>query len=121
MKRMTLNVIGSLVNPAAAVKTLNSADADRDRPAATDLVGQCAEEYRAEHHSEQRRTRHEARRRGVDAHVLHDGRQRDACDGEVVAVDDDDQHTPQQNHGVEAVELGLVGQFVNVDAMHGDP
>ena len=109
-----LNVTGSLVNPAAAVKTLNNAtqiEIVQRRPAATDLVGERTQEYRAEHHAEQRRPRHETRCRGADAHRLHDGRQRDACNGDVVAVDDDDQHTPEQDHAVEAVELGLVDQL----------
>ena len=115
---MMLKVTGSLVNPAAAVKTLNSAtqieivqrrpilSASVPRKIAPNIIPNSAE------------LAMKPACRGVDAHVLHDRRQRDADDGEVVAVEDEDQHAPEQNQRVEAVELGLVGQLVNVDAMH---
>lgn len=75
----------------------------------TDPVRQRAEDDGAEHHAEQSGTRHEARAAGADAHVLHDRRQGRANDREVVAVEDQDQQTPEKNEPVKAVEPGLVG------------
>ena len=49
---------------------------------------------------------------GGDAHPSCDGRQGDAGDRQIVAVKDDDEGAPEQNHAVEAIELGVVGQNV---------
>ena len=50
--------------------------------------------------------------------LLHDRRQRDAGDREVVAIEDDDQRAPEQHEPVEAVEAGFVGQLVHIDLTH---
>jgi len=77
-------------------------DADGDRLAPSDTVGDGAEEYGTKHHAEQRGTDHEARVLRRHAHVFHDRGQGDAGDGQVIAVADDDEGAPQQHPGVEA-------------------
>ena len=92
---MTLNVTGSLVNPAAAVKTLNSdtqieivqrrpiLSASVPRNIAPNIIPNSAEL---------------AMKPAVEASTPMSfmmRRQRDAGDRQVVAVDDDDQHTPR--------------------------
>jgi hypothetical protein len=94
-------------------------DADHDHQAPPDAVGHGAEDDVAEHHAEQRRADHEAGLRGVHAHLFHDGGQGDAGHRQVIAVEDDDHGAPEEHQAMEAVEFGLVGQFVDVDLPHG--
>ena len=99
-------------------KDAEHCNANRDRIAPANLVGDGAEEDIAEHHAEQRRADHEASIGGGDTHLLHDRRQRDTRDGEVIAVEDDDHCAPEQHEPVKAVEASLVGQFVDINLAH---
>jgi hypothetical protein len=55
-------------------------DAGREANAAPVFVSNIAESDRPEHHPEQSGAHHEARLRGVNSHVLHNGRQRGTRD-----------------------------------------
>jgi hypothetical protein len=55
---------------------------------------------------------------GVNFEVRHDRRQRSAGNGDIVAVEHEDQIDPSNELVVKAVELGLVGQLVNVYLVH---
>ncbi len=92
--------------------------ADDDGPAAPDAVRHGAQQDGAEHHAEQRGAHHEARVGGVHAHLGHDRWQGDADDGQVVAVEHDDQRAPEKHQCVEPVEAGGVRQMVEVDRAH---
>ena len=94
-------------------------DTDGDGPAAADLVGHGAEENGAEHHAEQGRAHHEAGVGGRHAHFLHDGRQGRTGHGQIVAVKDDDERTPDQNDPVEALKFRMVYQGMQVHVSHG--
>jgi citrate synthase len=63
-------------------------DAQQDRPASPDALGERAEQHVAEHHAEQRGTDHDAGARGIDVHLLHDRRRRNADDGEIITIED---------------------------------
>ncbi|MNJ29280.1 hypothetical protein D3C77_238410 [compost metagenome] len=78
-------------------------DGDHARPA--DAVGQCTEEYRTQHGAQQSRARHDAGAGGVDIHVLHDRWQCRADHGKVIAVDDQNEHTPEQDAPMKTIEL----------------
>ena len=119
MKRITLKVTGSLVKPAPAVKTLNrntQIEIVQRRPIRSDSAPRKTAPNIMPNSAE---LAMKPAVGGGDTHLLHDRRQRRPGDGDVVAIDHDDEQAPGQNLGVEAVERGLVDQVVNVDAVHG--
>src|SRR5690606_42145860 len=55
---------------------------------------------------------------GLDGHIIHYRAQRRSFLGQIVAVDNQDEHTPEQNESVQTVEFRLAGKLVHVHRLH---
>src|SRR5690606_21322472 len=93
-------------------------DTDRDHLRPAYAVSQGTEEHGTQHGAEQRRAGHDAGAGGIDAHIIHYRGQRRSYHGQIVAVDYQYEHTPEQNESVETVEFRLAGKLVHVHRLH---
>src|SRR5690606_32426727 len=91
-------------------------DGDHLWPA--NAVGQRTEKHGSEHGAKERGASHDAGTGGVDAHVVHDGGECSSHNGQVVAVNDEDQYAPEQDESVKTVEFRLAGKLVYVHRLH---
>src|SRR5690606_31863771 len=90
----------------------------RDHFRATNTVSQRTQKHGSQHGAEERGSGHDPGTGRIHAHIIHDGRQSSSHHGQIIAVDYQDKHTPEQNESVETVEFRLAGKLVHVHRLH---